>query len=157
MHSSTSPEVSIKQLRIYEGIILIGIIVSLIRDTALAAMQQRIRRRIREVEEEIQPKRSILGWLKRSESHKNKTDGDRPQRAKEDHQVWEAEQAEISYEDSLRRAIQQNQSQSYRHEVWIHSIEWRPILYRIEHDLLARLGSVSICDLLDREFLAGWS
>lgn len=80
-------------------------------------MQQRIRRRLAKVDEEIQPRRRFLRWLRWFEDKKNEKNGGRPEREQEDKEVKDAENAEMSYEDSLRSAIQHNQSQSYRQEV----------------------------------------
>ena len=51
------------------------------------------------------------------EKEKNEVDSDRPERPLEDKKVKQAEEKEISYEDSLRKAIRHNQDSSYRREV----------------------------------------
>lgn len=99
------------------GIILVGIIISLIRDTVIASVEERIRRRAEQLDEVVEYRRRGLGWMRAFEKEKNEVDSERPERPLEDKKVKQAEEKEISYEDSLRKAIRHNQDSSYRREV----------------------------------------
>lgn len=95
---------------------LIGIIISLIRETTLASMEQRLRERLDKVKHKAEEETKELKWYQQYIRSKDAADPKRRSRSREDRELKKVEE---TYEASLRKDIVQNETNSYAREIII--------------------------------------